>query len=127
MYGIPKPPVYESEESFGMKAWFQKIFTHAQSTTKLITTTTSITVQADIYIVRVNATGGARTITLPAAAANEGRVLVIKKIDASANAVTVDGNAAETIDGALTFSLPTQYKAVLLYCNGSGWDVISTY
>lgn len=127
MYGITPPPIYESNETFGMKGWFQRIFAHGQSTTSLITTTTALSVAANVFMVRVDATGGPVTITLPVANGNEGRQIAIKKVDASVNAVTVDGHAAETIDGAATFSLPTQYDTVVIYCNGSGWDVISTY
>jgi hypothetical protein len=70
-----------------------------------------------------NATGGAITVTLPAAATSKGKVYSIKKIDLSANAVTIDGNASETIDGALTKIINTQWTAVSIYCNGSGWYV----
>lgn len=37
-----------------------------------------------------------------------GRQYTIKKTDASANAVTVDGACSETIDGATTFAVSTQ-------------------
>ena len=48
----------------------------------------------------VDASGAARTITLLAAAtAGDGFVLNVKKTDSSTNTVTIDGNAAETIDG----------------------------
>jgi len=47
-----------------------------------------------------DATGGAFSITLPAVSA--GLQYTIKKTDASANAVTIDANASEEIDGELT-------------------------
>jgi hypothetical protein len=43
--------------------------------------------QNDFYL-KVDATAGAVVVNLPAAASHPGRVLVIKKKDASANAVT---------------------------------------
>jgi hypothetical protein len=60
------------------------------------------------YQVLVNATGGAVTVVLPAAANNTGRDIDVKKTDSSANAVTVDGNGAETIDGSATKVISTQ-------------------
>jgi hypothetical protein len=72
-----------------------------------------------------NATGGAFTVTLPVAAAHPGRVFTIKKIDASVNAVTIDGDGAETIDGAATYALTAQWQSVVLQCNGTSWFVLS--
>lgn len=72
----------------------------------------------------VDATGGAVTVTLPAAASNKGLRLVVKKIDASANAVTVDGNSSETIDGAATVSTTTQYDVWRLHCDGAAWHLL---
>jgi hypothetical protein len=70
-----------------------------------------------------DASGGAFTVTLPAAATVSGSSISVKKSDASANAVTVDGNAAETIDGAATLALSTQYEAVTLWSDGTNWWV----
>jgi len=71
-----------------------------------------------------DATSAAFTVTLPAATSNSGRVYVIKKIDSSANVVTVDGNASETIDGATTHALSSQYDFVRIQCDGSNWHII---
>jgi len=73
-------------------------------------------------IVLVDATAGPVTITLLASAtAGDGFRLVVKKVDSSANAVTVDGTASETIDGATTSTLSTQYDSVNLVSDGSNW------
>ena len=77
------------------------------------------------YTVKVDASGGARTINLPAASGCSDRVYTIKKIDSSGNAVTVDGNASETIDGATTYSLATQWKYVMIQSDGTNWMVIA--
>lgn len=79
----------------------------------------------DGKVILGDATAGAFTVTLLAAAtAGNGHVLTIKKTDASVNAVTVDANAAETIDGALTFVLSAQYQILTIICDGSNWHVI---
>lgn len=73
-------------------------------------------------LILVDATSGAVTITLLAAAtAGDGFRVAIKKIDSSGNAVTVDGNLSETIDGATTSTLSTQYDTENIISNGSNW------
>jgi hypothetical protein len=72
--------------------------------------------------VTVDATAAPVTVTLPtAASAGDGFNVTVKRIDATTNAVTIDGNGAETIDGALTLLLSTQYEAARLKCNGAAW------
>ena len=66
-----------------------------------------------------DATGGAFSITLPAVSA--GLQYTIKKTDASANAVTISGNAAETIDGELTQALTTQYDVITIVGTATEW------
>lgn len=75
-------------------------------------------------VLLVDASGAARTITLYAASGNSGKILHIKKTDSSANSVTVDGNASETIDGATTKVLALQYESVTIVCDGSNWYVL---
>lgn len=66
---------------------------------------------------------GTFTVTLPAAAtAGEGHVLHIKNV--STGTITVDGNGAETIDGATTTTITVQYASVTLCCDGSNWHII---
>jgi len=77
-------------------------------------------------VVCVDATGGARTITLPTAVGVRGKVYVIKKTDSSSNAVTIDGNGAETIEGSATYSLSSQYDTVIIQCTNAGWITMSS-
>lgn len=73
-------------------------------------------------LILVDATSGAVTITLLAAAtAGNGFRVAIKKIDSSGNAVTIDGNLSETIDGNTTSTLSTQYDSENLISDGSNW------
>lgn len=73
-------------------------------------------------VILVDATAGAITVNLLAAAtAASGFTVVVKKIDSSANAVTIDGNSSETIDGSATYVLSSQNSAVVLTTNGSNW------
>jgi hypothetical protein len=74
-------------------------------------------------VVLVDATGGAVTMTLPPAA-NKWQ-LVVKRTSA-ANNVVVDANASETIDGALTKTITTQYGFLRLASDGTGVNIIAT-
>jgi len=78
------------------------------------------------YTLLVDATSGNRTINLPAASNNTGRILIIKVIatNGGVNSVTVDGFGAETIDGVLTWSTMTQWDSITIQCNGTGWFII---
>lgn len=88
------------------------------------TITASASVADSDVVLLVDATAGAVTVTLPAAASSSGRVLYVKKTDASGNAVTLDGNGAETIDGAATKANTTQYLSYTVVCNGSAWWIV---
>jgi glycosidase len=70
----------------------------------------------------VDATAGNITITLAGAATIND--IIVKKIDASANTVTIDANASETIDGGLTAVLTDQFEAIAILSNGTNWLII---
>lgn len=91
---------------------------------KYLAVTDNTALSAAHYVVNASASGGAITITLPAASGCAGRVYVIRKSDSSSNAVTVDGNAAETINGAATYALTAQYQVVSIMSDGTGWIVV---
>lgn len=76
-------------------------------------------------MILVDASGGARTITLLTATADF--TLAVKKTDSSANTVTIDGSGAETIDGALTLVLEAQYDAANLRSDGTSWHTEGEY
>lgn len=66
----------------------------------------------------------AATLTLPAAASNAGHTLVVKRLDSTSYVLTVDGSAAETIDGDASIYLTLQYESVTLFCDGTNWHVL---
>lgn len=72
-----------------------------------------------------DASGGAFTFTLPAAAtAGNGFKVSFIKTDSGSNAVTVDGNGSETINGATTYELADQYDRVTIITDGSEWFIL---
>lgn len=86
------------------------------------TTTYTATTSDDFIAVT---TGSAWTLTLYAASGNSGKVLRVKKTSSDVNALTIDANASETIDGALTTTIISQYEEIILICDGTNWHILS--
>lgn len=87
--------------------------------------TANYTITANDYTITGDATSGNITFTLPTAVGIAGVMYVVKKVDASGNSVIIDGNGAETIDGAATLSITVQYNSVILQSNGTNWYKIN--
>lgn len=92
------------------------------SFTSLNTYSTAQLLSSSNGYVLCDATSSPFTVTLPAATAR--KRLHIKKIDSSANAVTISPSGLDTIEGLTFVTLPTQYKSYTLYSNGtSTWYI----
>ena len=65
---------------------------------------------------------GTWSLTLPQASLANGITLVIKNV--STGTITIDGYGSETIDGATTKVLSTQWSTARITCNGTAWFVI---
>lgn len=89
---------------------------------------TDTTLDATHYTVLVDATAGDVVVSLPSAASalsgGIGRPYNVKKVDASANTVTVDGDAAEVIDASAALVLTTQWQSVTVQSNGTSWNLL---
>jgi hypothetical protein len=90
----------------------------------IVNKTGAYTATANDHTITCNATSATFTITLPTAVGISGRIYVIKKIDSSGNAITVDANASETIDGTLTKSLNFQYESITIQSDGTNWYIL---
>ncbi|HEX7556524.1 MAG TPA: hypothetical protein VF338_07850 [Leptolinea sp.] len=64
------------------------------------------------------------TATLPSAIGIEGRQYTIKRTYASGSGATIATSAAQTIDGATTYSLSGQWKYITVVSDGSNWLII---
>lgn len=91
------------------------------ATSRLVTTYSSAQT-LDYTVDDLVLVSGNTTLTLPAAATR--MQFVIKKTDSNATTVTVDGNASETIDGSLTYTIVEQYTSITICSDGSNWHVI---
>ena len=89
-----------------------------------VTKTGNYTATVADCTILIDATSAPVVITLPVAASSVGLLYNIKKIDSSANGVTIDANASELIDGALTQIVTKQYVALTIQCDGTGWYIL---
>lgn len=95
---------------------------------KIVTDTGYIALQGEVVL--ANAVGGAMSILLPTAAWNAegtltGGSVTVKKTDASANVVTIDGNGTN-IDGAATQPLLAQWNSKTMVYTGAAWVVTAS-
>jgi len=91
--------------------------------TALATKTAAYILTAADSVLLADATGGAFTVALPSPSSIAGRQYTIKKIDSSANTVTI-ASTAGNIDGATTKVLSSQWQAARVVSDGSNWFVI---
>jgi hypothetical protein len=86
----------------------------------LARTTTYTATTSDYFI---DCTSGTFTVNLFTAVGNTGRILIIK--NSGTGTITVDPNGTQTIDGATTQSLATQWSRVHIISDGANWKIIS--
>lgn len=72
--------------------------------------------------VEANANGGPFTVNLPNPGVAGDRIIV-KKVDATGNAVTIDSNGGPNIDGAATQTLNIQYESLTIVRGTAQWWV----
>ena len=84
--------------------------------------TTSYTVQASDRGKMITANGTFTIDLLAAATAGAGFEFTAKNI--GSGTITIDGDGSETIDGAATFAIITQYNAITLQSDGTNWNTV---
>lgn len=72
-------------------------------------------------LVKVNASGGAFTLTLPTAKGLQGQSIVVQETANSTTAVTVATSLSQTINGGATVSLTTAYGRKTFLSDGTNW------
>lgn len=76
-------------------------------------------------VLLVDASGGPITVNLYATAGQTGIRMRIKKIDATANAVTIVPNGADTIDGLASYQLTAQHEGITMVTSTGVWRVFA--
>lgn len=95
----------------------------ALDTTSVVTVINNTTAGNDSTIL-VDATSSPITITLPAASTKTNYFYRIKKIDASANAITIALNGLDTLDGETTWIIAYKDTCMDIVSNGTNWYII---
>jgi hypothetical protein len=88
----------------------------------IITITNNYVVEQGVTVILADASASSLNVTLPPAAGSEGRSLYVKKIDSSANVVTVSGDAG--IDGDSDMDLIAEDESIEVVCDSSEWWII---
>lgn len=89
--------------------------------------TTPYTVLDDDDFIDVDTSALAIECDLPTAVGRSGKRYFIKDStgDAGTRNITIDPNGAETIDGAATYVIATDYGVCELISNGTNWEVVN--
>ena len=87
-----------------------------------ISSATSNTLGSDYNFIYTGTS--AATATLPDATTIGGRMYTIKNASTNSSALTVNTTSSQTIDGATSYTLSTQYQTVSVVSNGSNWNII---
>ena len=111
--------VYVEDEEYALTwdgtAWINDIFTPHRAETGTYTVA-----DGDCCI---ECTSGTFTVNLQAlSTVPVGRVIIVKNM--GAGTITVDGNASETIDGATTQAMASQYDVLRIMRGASEWILI---
>lgn len=76
-------------------------------------------------LVEVNATAGSFTVRLPDAIAARGLIFDVKRTDSSGNIVVVAvGVDGQTIDGAASVTIFSQWDCITVLSDGANWAII---
>lgn len=87
----------------------------------IMTYSSSMGVSTSQNVLLMNCAGGAITLTMPVPSSAAGRIWFIKKIDATANALTLIVSGGGTIDGVSSQSTTVQYYAWTIICDGNSY------
>ena len=90
-----------------------------------MTVTSAITVSPLYRFLECDTTNGGFTVTLPDATRVHDMEISLKKVDATANVVTI-ATLGGLIDGAATATIPAQWGSKTLYSDGDNWYIIAS-
>jgi hypothetical protein len=102
-----------------------KKFTHGVEIKRTLTKTAGYTVtDTDPDVVFIGSIGANATFVLPTAADNAGRkIMFVIVADPTTYNVIIDGEGAETINGAASKTNSDQYSMLEVLCDGAGWYI----
>lgn len=125
---VPQPTGELSDWAVRLVAWLRIVVLELERTYPVYPTglnwiravTATYNMMPEDTVVLGNATGGAFSVFLPPVSVAENKRYAVKRLNAGANAVTVDGNGAN-IDGAASVALAAQYDRIEVVHDGTNW------
>ena len=87
----------------------------------ILTKNSNYLITASDSLIRGDASSGSIALTLPDPTTVIGKFYYLIKIDSSSNTVTIAG----TINGVSNFILTKQYQAIIVYSNGTNYEIIA--
>jgi hypothetical protein len=102
----------------------ESAFSQGINLTGTVTSNLTINESTGNLLYLLDTTAAPITVTLPTAVGNTA-VMTFKKISSDSNNITIDGDGTETIDGATTKILATQYQFYTIAASGGSWHIIA--
>lgn len=119
---------YSSGQVFALPSFTVRDNRGERTVERVVKTATNYTQLKPDRIIGVTSTASARTIVLQSASTNgKGYIVTIKDESGGAgtNNITIDPTGAETIDGASTYVISTNYGSATFYCDGTAYFQIA--
>lgn len=110
------PPEFVQQRS-----WYQSSGSSLTDFFRVRTVTETGNIEPEDRILHIDATAGDITLTMHTAEGHDRRSHYIKRIDATANTVTISPTGSETLEFQTTNQLPFQGSGVEYYADGGNW------
>lgn len=120
--GLTKGFMYYDTD-FGRPVWWNGTTWNDLISESVVNATSNTTLTLLNTYICVDATSGNKTITLPDATTSRGKRYLIKKVDSSANTVTVATVSSQKIDQCDSIILNAQNAVLEIASNGTLWMV----
>jgi len=122
----PPQPAYSAQQQTQINNLLRLYFNKLDTLLARLASETTTSVTSDYSVgdsdqtIFVDASAGPVTITLPAS--EDGRVITIKKIDSTSNAVVI--TTTTLLDGAASQTTVVQYVALKVQGDGTNWYIL---
>jgi len=121
-YTLTLPTAVPTQSHFMLKASTSGVGSFSDpNVVQVVAKTATYTATLADDVITVDTSGGAWTLDLPTAVGNGGKVYTIKKIEASTNALTIDPDGTETIEGDTTRKMFTLNETYKIVSNNANW------
>ena len=111
-------PTFENSNTFSGSCTFSGKMIFSQ-----VSKDSNYTASASDFIIGVDTSSSAVTITLPSSAVSAGKIYIINDEggNAGTNNITVATEGSETIDGSASATISSNNGTLRLYSDGSNW------